>query len=302
MSRGLMYAIKNPRSLFWHICQSGVFNWMPDKMYLKFVFPIMMGRRLNLNNPKTFSEKLQWLKLNDRQPSFVKLVDKYEVKKIVKDLIGEKYIIPTLGIWSSVEKIDFSSLPDKFAIKTTHDSGGVVICTNKSDLDIKRTKLILNQSLKHNFYYIGREWPYKNVPKRIIAEKLIEDTNGLVEYKIFCFDGVPKLFLVCSGKAHSEKRYNDYLDVDFNRIPVKSMNPVSKQNISKPKQYDELMDVAKKLSRGIPQVRVDLYIENEKVYFGELTLYHNSGLCRFDPDVWDNKFGSWIQLPSKEKE
>ena len=271
---------------------------MSDESYLKFVYKIMVGKILNLDNPTTFTEKLQWLKLHKRNEQYTLMVDKASVKKLVAEKIGDKYIIPTLGVYNRFENVDFNVLPDSFVIKSTHDSGGVVICKNKSEFDIDNAKKIINRSLKHNFFDIGREYPYKNVVPRVIAEEYISalGNSELGEYKFFCFNGEPKIVLVCKGKAHSDVRTNDYMDINFERIPVQSMNPISEEPPKKPEQYDEMISIARKLSEGIIQVRVDLYLAGDKIYFGELTFFHNSGLCNFEPKSYDEIFGAYIEL------
>ncbi len=276
-----------------------LFAFIPDKQYLQIMYRIRLGKKLHLDNPQTFNEKIQWLKLYDRNPQYTIMVDKYEAKKYVSDIIGDEYIIPTLGVWDRFEDIDFDMLPNQFVLKCTHDSGGVVICRDKKTLNIKKAQDKIEKSLKSNFYYVGREWPYKGLKRRIIAEKLLLPIQGncLIEYKIFCFYGVPKVFLVCMGNAHGVGRTNDFYDMNFNHIPVTGTYPNLKTSLSKPKEYDEIVDIAKKLSIGIPQVRVDLYSTGNKIYFGELTFSHDSGFCRFQPSKYDYEFGQYIALP-----
>lgn len=264
-----------------------------------------MGKRLDLNNPQTYNEKLQWLKLYDRKPEYTKLVDKYEVKKFVVDRIGNKHVIPTLGVWDSFEQIDFDSLPKQFVLKCTHDSGGLFICTDKDKLDIEVARKKINQSLRRNFYYFGREWPYKNVKPRIIAEKYMVDESGyeLKDYKFFCFDGVPKaLFIATDRQLKDEDTKFDFYDAEFNHIPVVNGHPNAYKEIKKPESFEEMKRLASILSVNIPHVRVDLYDINGHIYFGELTFYHFSGMVPFEPDEWDYTFGSWINLPNKKRQ
>ena len=301
--------IKHFRLNSW-LASKGAFNWMSDEAYLRMRFQKRLGRKLNLENPRTYNEKLQWLKLYDRRPEYSVLVDKYEVKKYVADRIGERYIIPTLGVWNTFEEIDFDSLPDQFVLKCTHDSGGVVICRDKKVFDRVAARKILRNALKKNYYYSGREWPYKAVKPQIIAEQYMEDreadshakkVNSLIEYKVFCFNGKAKMVLVCKGRAHGSGRTNDFCDINLVRLPFTSLNPNSTGELVKPKQLPELISAAETLAAGIPQVRADFYLCNGTVYFGELTLFHNSGLCKFHPEEWDGILGSWIQLPQKGK-
>ncbi|EPC05289.1 hypothetical protein HMPREF0994_06957 [Lachnospiraceae bacterium 3_1_57FAA_CT1] len=273
---------------------------LSDKMYLKLVFRAKMGMRLNLQNPQTFNEKLQWLKLHDRKPEYTSMVDKYEAKKYVAERIGEEYIIPTLGVWDNFEEIDFDSLPNQFVLKTTHDSGGVVICRDKISFDKKKAREKLEKSLKRNYYMQGREWPYKDVKPRIIAEQYMVDESGyeLKDYKLFCFDGFAKAMFIASDryKAGEETKF-DFFDMDFKHLPFTNGHPNAEHEIKRPESFEKMKELAGKLSEGIPQVRVDFYDINGQIYFGELTLSHWGGMVPFKPEEWDYKFGEWIKLP-----
>ena len=270
-----------------------------DKSYLKCSYRAKFGKKLDLKNPKTYNEKLQWLKLYDRRPEYTRMVDKYESKEYVAEKIGEEYIIPTIRVWNNFDEIDFDTLPDQFVLKSTHDSGGVVVCTDKSRFNVEEARRKLTKALKTNYYLHGREWPYKDVKPRIIAEEYLSALGdaGLVEYKLFCFNGEVKIVLVCKGAAHSNGRTNDFMDRDLNRIPVKSLNPISQPDPERPEELEKLIEIAEKLSEGIPQLRVDTYIVDGKIYVGEMTFFHNSGMCKFEPEEWDYKFGEWIKLP-----
>ena len=227
-----------------------------------------MGKKLNLKNPKTYNEKLQWMKLYDRNPLYTRLVDKYEVKPYVAERIGQEYIIPTLGVWDRVEDIDFDALPDQFVLKCTHDSGGLVICRDKSKLNIEEAKRKLNKSLKNNFFYVGREWPYKNVKPRILAEAYMEDTATaeLRDYKFFCFDGVVKaMFVATDRQKEGEEVKFDFYDADYNHLPFRQGHPNANRPTEKPATFEQMRQLAEKLSRGLPQVRVDLYEVNGKI-------------------------------------
>lgn len=296
--------IKHPYKIALSAAALGAFKNMDDEKYLKFMYRIRMGKELNLNQPQTFNEKLQWIKLYDRNPQYSKMVDKYEVKEYVSGIIGSEYIIPTIGVWDNLEDVDFSELPDLFVIKTTHDSGGVVICKDKKNFNIENAKKKLKKSLFRNYYQYMREWPYKYVKPRIIVEHYLAalGSGKLIEYKIFCFNGEPKLFLVCQGEGHGVGRTNDFYDLDFNHIPVTITNPNSKEFCKKPAEYDELIRLAKLLSHDIPQLRVDFYVEEGKIYFGELTFFHDSGFCHFEPESYDLEFGKLISLPNRREE
>ena len=293
--------LKDPSFRFHFFSSKGVYNHMPDKEYLKLAFRKTMGEPLDLDDPKTFNQKVQWLMLYDRRPEYTRMVDKYEAKAFFTERIGAQYVIPTIGVWDRFEDIDFDKLPDRFVLKATHDSGSVVICSSKSDFDVEAARNKLNASLKCNYYLANREWPYKNIKPRILAEEYLDvlDDAGLLEYKLFCFDGEPKLILLCKGKAHSDGRTNDYFDMDYQHIPVSVAFPNAKGPFEKPKELDELAEIARKLSVGIPQVRVDTYVADGKIYIGEMTLYHEGGKCKFQPKTYDAEFGKLIKLPPK---
>lgn len=264
-----------------------------------------MKKRLNLKFPKSFNEKIQWLKLYDRKPEYTQMVDKYEAKNYVADRIGQEYIIPTLGVWDHFDEIDFDTLPQQFVLKCTHDSGGIVIVHDKNTFDKKAAKKKIETCLKRNFYYAGREWPYKNVKPRIIAEQYMEDaeTKELRDYKFFCFNGIPKVLFVASGRqSESEEISVDFFDMDYNHLPIKKGHPNAKTAPNQPQTFEKMKLLAEKLSAGIPHLRVDFYEANGKCYFGELTFSSGSGMGPFDPEEWDYKFGEWITLPEKKVE
>ena len=294
---------RNPYKIFESLAMRGFFKNMNDKEYLSWLYRARMGRFPDLNHPKSFNEKLQWLKLNDRKPEYTEMVDKYLAKKYVEKRIGEKYIIPTLGVWDEFDQIGFEKLPDQFVLKTTHDSGGVVICKDKANFDKAAAKRKLEKSLKRNYYWAEREWPYKNVKPRIIAENYLSFLNGsdLVEYKVFCFNGKPALFLICKGEGHTDERTNDFYDLEFNHIPVTVTCPNAKEKCQKPDEYEELLELSRKLAKNTYQLRVDLYVINHKIYFGELTFFHDSGCCKFNPPEWDKRFGDMLKLPIEEE-
>jgi len=268
-----------------------------DELFIKLEYFSGMKRFPNLNSPKTYNEKLQWLKLHCKDEKYTLLVDKYESKLLVKNLVGGGYIIPTLGVWDSFNEIDFDKLPNQFVLKTTHDSGGVVICKDKKTFDKETARKKLQKSLKHNFFYEHREYPYKNVKPRIIAEKFMVDESGteLKDYKFFCFDGEVKMLFVATDRPF-DTRF-DFFDTDFNHLPFKQGHPLATKEIKKPRGFEEMKRVATVLSKGMPHVRVDLYDINGKIYFGELTFFHFSGNVPFEPEEWDYKVGEWLRLP-----
>ena len=273
-------------------------NWLPDKVFLEAAFRARFGRKLNLNNPETFNEKLQWLKLYNRKPEYTKMVDKYLVRDYVKEKIGEEYLIPLLGVWDDPEKIDFNELPMQFVLKCNHNSGlGMCICKDKNSLDINKVKEELKKGINQNYYLTSREWPYKDVEPKIIAEQYTVDESGyeLKDYKFFCFNGKPKAMFIATDRGKDTKF--DFFDTEFHHLPFTNGHPNANRPIQKPQNYEEMLRIAGILSEGMPQVRVDLYNVNGKILFGEMKFFHGSGLMPFEPEEWDYKFGSWIELP-----
>lgn len=275
---------------------------MSDERFLRMIYYIKFHKPLNLKSPQTFNEKLQWLKLNDHRPEYTMMVDKYKVKGYVADIIGDKYIIPTLGVWDRPEDIDWDKLPNQFVLKTNHDGGnfGVVVCRDKSAFDKKKAISRLQASLERNVYKFGREWPYKNVERKVFAEQYLEDNSSsdLPDYKFFCFDGEVKALFIGTERKSGDVKF-DYFDSDFNHLDIVQHHPMSGRTIPKPDNFKEMKEVASKLSKGIPHVRVDLYDVNGNVYFGEMTFFHHGGMFPFHPEHWDKDFGEWIKLPIK---
>ena len=294
-------AIKHPEWIFGVILRRLFAKVLDDKTFIKLDYFSGMRKFPNIDNPTTYNEKLIWLKLHDKHDEYTQLVDKYEVKDIVRKLIGDEHIIPTIGVWDSFEEIDFDKLPNQFVLKTTHDSGGVVVCTNKSKLDIEKAQIKLEKSLRHNFFYEHREYPYKNVKPRIIAEKYMVDESGteLKDYKFFCFDGKCKMLFIATDRSIDDVKF-DFFDTDFNHLPFKQGHPWSTKEIKKPAGFDKMIELAEKLAKGYRHVRVDLYDINGKIYFGELTFFHFAGKTPFIPSEWDTKIGEWLTLPSNQ--
>lgn len=271
---------------------------LPDSIYIRLYYIMRFKKLPNLDHPKTYSEKLNWLKIHDHNPLYTKIVDKFEAKQYVSKLIGKEYIIPTLGIWNHFDEIEFDKLPDQFVLKCTHDSEGVVIVKDKKQFDKVVAKKKLEYALNQNFYYIGREWPYKNVKPRIIAEEYMEDhvDGELRDYKFFCFSGVPKIMFVASGRSSGRLCF-DYFNMDFQHLDIIQDHPNAKYEIRKPINFDKMIELSKILSKNMPHVRIDFYEVNGNVYFGEITLYHHSGFAKYNPKEWDEILGSWIKLP-----
>lgn len=276
----------------------------PDKLFLELKFRLMMGEKLDLKNPKTFNQKLQWLKLYNRKPEYTTMVDKYAVKEYVANIIGEEYIIPTLGVWNSIDEIDWDVLPSQFVLKTTHGGGGcdVIICKDKANFDRVAAKEKLSKSLKSDIYWKFREWPYKNVPKRIIAEKFMTN-NGkdLEDYKIHCFNGEPMFVLVCSNRYGKGGMIDDFYSPKWELMDVRRPGrPNSDTPIEKPKLLEQMLRLSCKLSRDIPFLRTDFYIIDNKIYFGELTFFPASGMSKFEPKKFDKTFGEYLSLPKSD--
>ncbi len=272
---------------------------LPDKTYLKLRYRAVFKRKLNVKNPKTYNEKLQWMKLYDRNPLYTRLVDKYDVRDFVTDRIGEEHLIPCLGVWDKFEDINFDELPDQFVLKGTHDSGSVYICRDKSKIDKVALKKHFDEALRDNQYYGGREWAYKNLKGRIIAEEFMIDDSGigLKDYKFFCFGGeVKAMFIATDRGVEGQDVKFDFFDRDFNHLPFRHGHENAVNTPQKPEGYEEMLVLAEKLAEGLRHVRVDLYNINGKIYFGEMTFYHHCGFVPFEPEEWDDTFGSWISL------
>lgn len=283
---------------------NGYYDKLSDEKYLKMKFKLVFGRELNLKNPKTFNEKLQWLKLYNRRPEYTMMVDKYKVRDYVAEKLGSEYLIPLIGVWDDPDDIDFDKLPNQFVLKCNHNSGlGMCICKDKSNLNIEKTKEELKKGLKQNYYLAGREWPYKDVPHKIICEKYITDNgNGLTDYKFFCFNGHVDCVMVCLGRFSGETKYY-FFDRDWNlkRLNIRGKNAPDGFTITKPKCMDNMFDVAAELSKGLPFARIDLYQSNEHIYFGEITFFPDSG---FDGNLLpetNEYFGKLIDLGSVKK-
>lgn len=301
MNKKHLHSLKNnPKLAIVGLLSLKLFSWIPDRVFLKIAYRCRTGLKLDLDNPKRFNEKLQWLKLHDRQERYVDYVDKYAVRKHIADLIGEEHLIPLVGVWDSVDDIDFDELPDRCVLKCTHDSGGVVIF-ERGKTDIAKAKRTLRNALRSDYYLRGREWPYKMVKRRILAEQFMsnEDADkGLTDYKFMCFNGTPKMLFTCTGRTAMGVNVT-FLDMNWNRLPFERHYPADPAEIKKPKTFEQMITIAEKLSADMPFVRVDLYEINGQVYFGELTLYPGCGFEEFRPDEWDEKIGAMITLPNK---
>ena len=289
--------VNDKKKRFLTLERKGFYNKLSDEKFLRKKWKAIFGKELNLNNPKTFNEKLQWLKLYDRKPEYIKMVDKCEVKKHAAGIIGEEYIIPTLGVWENYDEIDFDGLPDRFVLKCTHDSGSVKIIKNKSNIDHVQLKEYFTKKLSINYYYHSREWPYKNVKPRIIAEEYIEDDINpeLRVYKVFNFNGEPGIIQMVNGDKTSHE-YINYYDTEWNFLELKQNYPNGPID-KKPVCLNEILELSAKLSQKMPFIRTDFYVVKGKVLFSEFTFYSDAGFIAFDPKEWDQKLGDMISLP-----
>ena len=325
---------RQPRVLLSYALKRGLFNWMDDEEYLKFIWMIRMGYPLDLDNPRTFNEKIQWLKLHDHNPIYTTMADKYAAKKFIADRVGEEYVVPNYGVWEYFDEIDFDKLPDKFVLKTTHDNDSVVVVRDKNNFDKAAAKRFLHRHLRTNHYWWWREWVYKNIPPRIIAEELLEEGNNdtINDYKFFCFDGEPKFSYVCHHVKHGQdpvmtqndgtpefmlskkvrplyrlKYYIGHLetytfyDNNYDKLACSKADwPATVETDKPPVNFEKMKEIAAELSKGIPHVRVDFYEVNGKLYVGELTFYTSAGYEDFAPDEYNYKFGDMIKLPEKK--
>ena len=276
----------------------GMYKEMSDEAYLKRLFRAVHGYELDLEHPQTFNEKLQWLKIHDRKDIYTTMVDKYEAKKYVSAKIGDKHIIPTLGVWDHFDDIDFSKLPKSFVLKCTHDSGSVVLVKDKDDWDKESAKRKLEHGLSRNYYWSGREWPYKNVKPRIIAEQFMMDGDGaeLTDYKIMCFNGKVECSFTCTGRQSPRGLHVTFYDRQWKKMPFARHYPTEQKSGPRPRNYEKMMELAEKLAASLKFARVDFYEINNQIYFGEITFFPGNGMEEFSPVEWDYQLGSWIQL------
>ena len=296
-AKALKY-LRNPARIFFYLGLKGHFRFIPDELYVRICYRIQMGKRLELDPPRTFNEKLQWLKLHDRRPEQTRWVDKYEVRKLIAETAGEDHLFSLLGVWDRVEDVEWDRLPDRFVLKCTHDSGGTVICRDKSRFDVRAARRKLAAGLKRNYYWAGREWAYKDVRPRIIAEPLMVDESGteLKDYKFFCFDGEPRLIQVDFDRFVKHKR--NLYDLEWRYQPFQLMYPTDPGRIiPKPANLHDVLAFVRRITPKVPFMRTDLYLIGERIYFGEFTLHHGGGAEPFIPDSYDEWLGTWIRLP-----
>lgn len=281
--------------VFAHFARKYEFRFLPDELYLKWLYRGETGRKLNLTSPKRYTEKLQWIKVYDHNPLYTTMVDKAEAKEWAAGIIGAEHIIPTLGVWDDPDDIDFSKLPDRFVLKCTHDSKSVQICKEKRSFDMNSARASLKKALNREFFYEGRQWPYKNVCPRILAEAYMENdsTGDLRDYKFFTFNGEPRVMYIATGRGTGET-YGDFFDMEFNHLDLRIDHNTAPMAPERPACFEQMKKAAAMLAKDIPQVRVDFYEVNGQFYFGEMTFFHCGGFVNFYPDEWDEIFGNWM--------
>lgn len=291
--------IKSPRMILYYIVSRYLNDLFDDETYLRTVFRLYTGEKLDLNNPQTFNQKLQWLKLYGHRPEYVTMADKFAVKRYVADLIGEEYVVPCLGVWDNAEEIDFDSLPDQFVLKCTHNSGnGRCICKDKSKIDFDVVRKRIAKGLKEDYYKPGRDKQYRDIPKKIIADQFLDDGTGseLRDYKWWCFDGEP-MYMYYTNKG--EHIYENFFDMDYNPVPIDHGFARLVPEMEKPKEFELMRELAAKLSKGVPFVRIDFFDVNHRVYFAEYTFFDWGGFRKFEGD-WDYELGKLIRLPKNK--
>lgn len=296
---------KNPKRLL-EIALNRSCNILPQWIYLSIKFKMKMGKWPNIRHPKTFNEKLQWLKIHDHNPQYTQMVDKFAAKKWAANIIGSEYIVETLGCWNTPDEINWNLLPQKFVLKISHGGGGngVIICRDKDNIDKKKVRNSLKSAMSLNLYKYNKEWPYKNVIPKIIAERLLFDNNRpdevVNDYKFYCFNGKMEFMLISNDRNNKHAKF-DYFDRNFNHLPFRQGGENYDGIIIRPKNFELMIYLAEKLSKGIPHVRVDFYDVNGHVYFGEMTFFDSSGFAAFEPEEWDYKYGDLIVLPKTGK-
>lgn len=294
-----------PKNIILSMMYRGYLSFLPDSLFLKLKYRLIFSKKLDLNNPQSFNEKIQWLKLHDRKDIYTTMVDKYLVKDYVKNIIGEEYIIPTYGVYQNFDDINFSELPNQFVIKCNHDSASVIVCKDKSTFDIKEARKKINKCLKSNFYTYSREWVYKNVKPLIIVEKYIDPVHDeyMQDYKFFCFNGKPEFIYLSRGMDKHEHATMCFYDTEFNMIPIKRKDyKWADLKPKKPKNYKKMLEIVSKLSEGMCHLRVDLYNVDGAIYFGEITFYTSGGFIQFENEEDDIMLGSYIDLKGIKNE
>lgn len=295
--------LKNPEYTINYIKSNGKFDNLTDRRYLELLFKKNTGYALNLEQPRTFNEKLQWLKLYNRNPLYSNLVDKYEVRKYVTEKIGSQYLNTIYGVYKNFEEINFKELPDQFVLKPTHTSGDYFICKNKNMINYKKLKSDVDRWMERNYFQLHREWPYKNAEPRIISEKLLiqENSEELRDYRLFCFNGEPKFIAVDFSITDKNKTRRNLYDLNWDLMDATISYPRELEiEVEQPEKLDELIEISRKLAKGIPHARIDFYIIKNQIIFGEITFFHQAGMGTIKPHSFDLQMGEWININSKK--
>ena len=287
--------LRTPHMFIIGLDNNGITCWMPDSLFLKIAYKGIMGEKLNLNNPRSFNEKLQWLKVNDHNPQYRLFVDKLMAKDTVGRIIGYQHIVPSYGNWSNAKDISFDILPQRFVLKCNHDQGSVILVKNKNSINKKEIIKKLDIKMKKNAYYGTREYPYKNIEPRVFAEKYLGD--NIIDYKFYCFNGEPKFLYCGQGLTEDHSLKIDFYDLNWELMPFYRTDYDRLGKIERPSRLDEMINISRKLSENIPFVRIDLFEVNNEVFFSEFTLYPASGFMPFVPNEYDEIVGEWLRLP-----
>ena len=275
---------------------AGFLNWVNDEKYIKILYRCRTGKKLSLKNPRTFNEKLQWLKLYDRNERYTKLVDKISAKTVVGDIIGHEHIVPLLGEWKSADDIPFDALPRQFVLKCNHDQGSVILVHDKNTLNKEQVIMFLNHKLKKSPYPGSREYAYKDIKPRVFAEQYLG--GSIIDYKFYCFNGVPKFLYCGQGLTADHSLKIDFFDMNWELMPFYRTDYERLGIIPKPAHLEEMINIATVLSNGVPFVRIDLFEVDDRVFFSEFTLCPAAGFMPFVPEEYDLIVGDWLSLPS----
>lgn len=286
---------KDPKQIIYGLNNHGLLSWMSDKANVKLIYRLRTGKALDLKNPETFNEKLQWLKVYDHNPRYTNLVDKVTAKQVVGRLIGEEHIVPIIKTWEKAEQIDLSMLPDQFVLKCNHDQGSVVIVRDKRKLNLNETVDFFKKRLKKNNYFSTREFGYKGIIPLVFAENFLGES--IRDYKFYCFHGEPLFLYVGQGLTCDHSLKIDYFDLDWNPMPFYRTDYERLGKVPKPRHFEEMKEIAKVLSKDVPFVRIDLFEENSTVFFSEFTLCPASGFMPFVPEEYDRIIGSYLNIP-----
>ena len=276
--------------------KTSILKRMPTKMYLRLQYFKNYRQWLHINHPKTYAEKLAYLKVYEYDPRLSQLVDKYRVRRYVADKIGEDHLVPLIGVYKDVTEIPWDQLPESYVLKCNHDSGSTILHRSNEGFDKEHAIDVLSKHLKNNLYYYAREYPYKEVSPLVVCEEFLDDGKNLTpnDFKIMCFSGEPKFIILDQNRFVDHHR--DIYDISWNKLDISTDHPQTSLIQDKPAKLDDMLDIARSLSKGFKHVRVDLYLIGERIYFGELTFCPWGGVIKFKPDKWNYTFGELINI------